>query len=139
LFTHPPQAISANTTLQDNVCYNGPRAGINWNDGFGGGNAIRGNLVFNQVRETGDHGPFNSVSISHTVRTTPHLPSRYAHLPSRYGHLPSTLFQWDRQPYLTKNGVIDGYNATEKMGHSDASIIKAQASDEWAPPRADYS
>jgi hypothetical protein len=33
---------------------------------------------------------------------------------------------WDRQPYLTKNGVVDGYNASEKMGHEDASIIKAQ-------------
>jgi hypothetical protein len=39
---------------------NGPRAGINWNDGFAGNNRVEGNLVFNMVRETGDHGPFNS-------------------------------------------------------------------------------
>lgn len=77
--------------LYQNVCYNGPRAGININDGFGGGNVFEGNLVFNmvrleclavasrpfiplvvQVRETGDHGPLNS---------------------------------WDRQPYLTFSGV----------------------------------
>jgi hypothetical protein len=25
------------------------------NDGFGGGNLFRGNVVFNAVRETGDH------------------------------------------------------------------------------------
>ena len=50
------QALTANTTLVDNVCYNGPRAGINFNDGFAGGNLVKGNLVFNQVRETGDHG-----------------------------------------------------------------------------------
>ena len=36
------------------------RAGININDGFGGGNELVSNLLFNQVRETYDHGPFNS-------------------------------------------------------------------------------
>jgi hypothetical protein len=34
----------------------GPRAGLNWNDGHGGNNVIEGNLIFNMVRETGDHG-----------------------------------------------------------------------------------
>lgn len=36
------------------------RAGINFNDGFGGGNLIESNLLFNTCRESGDHGPFNS-------------------------------------------------------------------------------
>lgn len=31
-------------------------------DEFGGGHLIEGNLFFNAVRETGDHGPFNSYS-----------------------------------------------------------------------------
>ena len=31
------QALTARTDLRDNVCFNGPRAGINWNDGFFGG------------------------------------------------------------------------------------------------------
>jgi hypothetical protein len=52
--------LSSNATIEDNVCYNGPRAAININDGFGGGNLIKGNVLFNQVRETGDHGPYNS-------------------------------------------------------------------------------
>lgn len=30
--------------------FNGPRAGINVNDGFGGGNQIEKNLLFNFVR-----------------------------------------------------------------------------------------
>ena len=47
------QALAANTTLKNNLCYNGPRAGFNWNDGFAGGNVIEGNLIFNMVRETG--------------------------------------------------------------------------------------
>jgi hypothetical protein len=38
----------------------GPRAGINANDGFGGGDAILHNLVFSTCRESGDHGPYNS-------------------------------------------------------------------------------
>ena len=42
------------------VFFNGPRAGINANDGFGGGDDISRNLVFSTCRESGDHGPFNS-------------------------------------------------------------------------------
>merc|ERR1712196_247 len=30
------------------------------NDGFGGGDILKGNLLTNCVRESGDHGPFNS-------------------------------------------------------------------------------
>lgn len=48
------------TTLDGNICFNGPRAGINFNDGFGGGHELTRTLMFNMVRETGDHGPFNS-------------------------------------------------------------------------------
>ena len=33
-----------------------PRALINFNDGFGGGNVIESNLMFNANRETSDHG-----------------------------------------------------------------------------------
>jgi hypothetical protein len=29
---------------------------VDLNDGFGGGDVVRGNLVFNMVRETNDHG-----------------------------------------------------------------------------------
>lgn len=35
--------------------FNGPRSGININDGFGGNNMIKKNLLFNWVRETSDH------------------------------------------------------------------------------------
>ncbi len=40
--------------------FNGPRAGINFNDGFGGGDDLNANIVFSACRESGDHGPFNS-------------------------------------------------------------------------------
>ena len=54
------QSMACQTELRGNVFFNGPRAGVNFNDGFGGGNIMTRNLLFNYVRETGDHGPFNS-------------------------------------------------------------------------------
>lgn len=54
------QAVSYATHVKDNVHFNGPRAGINFNDGFAGGDVLEGNLLANCVRESGDHGPFNS-------------------------------------------------------------------------------
>jgi hypothetical protein len=39
---------------------NGPRAGVNFNDGAAGGESLVGNLMLNFVRESGDHGMFNS-------------------------------------------------------------------------------
>mmetsp|Transcript_20004 Transcript_20004/g.27525 ORF Transcript_20004/g.27525 Transcript_20004/m.27525 type:complete len:912 (+) Transcript_20004:97-2832(+) len=53
------QATSCLNVIEGNVVFNGPRAGINFNDGFGGGNVIAHNLLLNTCRESGDHGPFN--------------------------------------------------------------------------------
>eukprot|EP01083_Nonionella_stella_P019641 54547_1 len=54
------QAKSCSNYIYGNIFYNGPRAGINYNDGFGGNSTILNNLLFNTCRESGDHGPFNS-------------------------------------------------------------------------------
>jgi hypothetical protein len=54
------QAKTAQTLLKGNIFFNGPRAGINFNDGFGGASELEENLLFNTCRESGDHGPFNS-------------------------------------------------------------------------------
>jgi hypothetical protein len=54
------QFKSAQNTVLRNIFYNGPRAHINFNDGFGGGAVVESNLVFNSCRESSDHGPFNS-------------------------------------------------------------------------------
>ena len=43
------------TTWTNNIFFNVPRAGININDAFGGGNIIKDSLMFNTVRETADH------------------------------------------------------------------------------------
>jgi len=54
------QGKSMETLVQNNILFHSPRAAINLNDGFGGANVFEGNLIFNTVKETGDHGPFNS-------------------------------------------------------------------------------
>lgn len=53
------QAVTSQNHYEGNVIFNGPRAGINFNDGFGGGSNLTRNIVFNQCRESSDHGPFN--------------------------------------------------------------------------------
>jgi len=46
--------------IHSNIVFNGPRAHINYNDGYRGGSILEKNLIFNSCRESGDHGPFNS-------------------------------------------------------------------------------
>ena len=47
-------------TISHNSIYDVPRAGINVSEGTWGGHIIEYNDVFNTVRESGDHGSFNS-------------------------------------------------------------------------------
>ncbi len=46
--------------VSHNTIYDVPRAGINVSEGTWGGHIIEHNDVFNTVKETGDHGSFNS-------------------------------------------------------------------------------
>lgn len=52
--------VAASITVSHNSIYHTSRAGINIGDGCFGGHTIEYNDVFNTVRETGDHGSFNS-------------------------------------------------------------------------------
>jgi len=47
-------------TVSQNTIYDVPRAGINVSEGTWGGHVIEYNDVFNTVKESGDHGSFNS-------------------------------------------------------------------------------
>jgi hypothetical protein len=59
--TAPVQiAMSRRITVRDCSIYDVPRAGINIGDGCWGGHLIEGCDVFDTVKETGDHGSFNS-------------------------------------------------------------------------------
>jgi hypothetical protein len=53
-------SVSLRNTVSHNLIYNMPRAGILVNDGWGGGHLIEFNEIHDTVRETTDHGPFNS-------------------------------------------------------------------------------
>jgi len=53
------QFKSSETHMYGNVFTNGPRAHINFNDGFRGGAVVESNLLLNSCRESSDHGPFN--------------------------------------------------------------------------------
>ena len=47
-------------TVSHNTIYDVPRAGVNVSEGTWGGHIIEYNDVFNTVKESGDHGSFNS-------------------------------------------------------------------------------
>ena len=100
------QSLACQTELIGNVFFNGPRAGINFNDGFGGGNLLKNNLVFNMVRETGDHGCFNSWD------RQPYLTEL------QDGQTPSLI---PATSYLTRNFLINNYHSTWPIDHDDGS------------------
>eukprot|EP00040_Diaphanoeca_grandis_P044659 m.13136 g.13136 ORF g.13136 m.13136 type:complete len:937 (+) comp9607_c0_seq1:64-2874(+) len=54
------KSVTRGNVLRNNVFHDGPRSGVNFNDGFGGGEIMSGNLLLNYVKESNDHGPFNS-------------------------------------------------------------------------------
>jgi hypothetical protein len=53
-------SMSRAITISHNSIYDTPRAGINISEGTWGGHILEFNDVFNTVKETGDHGSFNS-------------------------------------------------------------------------------
>ena len=52
--------VADSITVSHNTIHTSPRAGINVNGGCFGGHVIEFNDVWDCVRETGDHGPFNA-------------------------------------------------------------------------------
>ena len=95
------------TTLKRNVFGNGPRAGILINDGFGGGNLLQHNLLFNFCRESADHGPFNSWDRQLFVVQSPDDHGQPSMLP-----LTSVL---------RNNLIIANYHSTLGIDHDDGS------------------
>lgn len=53
-------AMAQDITVSHNTINDAPRAGVNIGDGCWGGHVIEFNDVFDTVKETGDHGAFNS-------------------------------------------------------------------------------
>jgi len=99
------QAKSCQTMIQGNIFFNGPRAGINFNDGFGGGSNLTENLLFNTCRESGDHGPFNSWD-------------RQVYVTEVLSGTPSVIKQYD---FIYKNFIIANYQSQEAIDNDDGS------------------
>eukprot|EP00316_Scyphosphaera_apsteinii_P011180 CAMPEP_0119345442 /NCGR_PEP_ID=MMETSP1333-20130426/107488_1 /TAXON_ID=418940 /ORGANISM="Scyphosphaera apsteinii, Strain RCC1455" /LENGTH=733 /DNA_ID=CAMNT_0007357911 /DNA_START=423 /DNA_END=2624 /DNA_ORIENTATION=+ len=99
------QAKTAQSTITGNVFFNGPRAGINANDGFGGGDEISHNLVFSTCRESGDHGPFNSWD-------------RQPFLTTVRDGIPSMTMAWRS---IHHNFFVDNYSPQEDVDNDDGS------------------
>jgi len=101
------QAKTAQSTISGNVFFNGPRAGINMNDGFGGGDVVSHNLDFSTCRESGDHGPFNSWD-------------RQPFLTTVKDGTPS-MFMASRE--IHHNFLIDNYSPQENVDNDDGSCF----------------
>mmetsp|Transcript_36805 Transcript_36805/g.89360 ORF Transcript_36805/g.89360 Transcript_36805/m.89360 type:complete len:539 (+) Transcript_36805:3-1619(+) len=91
--------------VTDNVMFNLPRAAINFNDGLGGGNMIRGNIIFNACRESGDHGPINSWDRMPFLTNTTGTGPSFTPLPT----------------HTTKNYILANYGASEGFDNDDGS------------------
>ena len=65
-------SMADSITVSHNTIYDCPRAAICINDGCWGGHVIEYNDAFNTVRETGDHGPFNSWGRDRFWKTATH-------------------------------------------------------------------
>jgi hypothetical protein len=88
------------------VAFAGPRAAVSLTDGFCGGTEIVGNLFFDFVRETADHGLINSWDRIPYVTTC------------RDGVTPSAVPAESR---ITRNLLINGFNSVWPIDHDDGS------------------
>jgi hypothetical protein len=88
--------------------FNMPRAAINVNDGFYGNHTLSYNVLFNTVRETGDHGPIN------TWDRQPFLTDAVQ------SGLPSL---WQHVSYIHHNTLFNNYRSLWPIDHDDGSCL----------------
>lgn len=101
------QAKAAQTTLRHNVAFNLARAGFNFNDGFGGGDQVYENVLFNTCRESADHGPINSWDRQPFITTV-------------LNGTPSSQMAWRD---VTRNVVISNYGGFKEVDNDDGSLF----------------
>jgi len=100
------QFKSGQNNVFRNIMYNGPRAHINFNDGFAGGANVEGNLVFNSCRESSDHGPMNSWDRDPYLFTDP------------ISGAVTTIKQYDE---IHHNFIVANYNSLGAVDNDDGS------------------
>jgi hypothetical protein len=101
-------AVSGSVSIIGNLMFNMPRAAVNVNDGFYGNHTISWNVMFNTVRETGDHGPINTWDRQPylTDAVQPGLPSL-----------------WQHQSYIHHNTLFGNYRVNYAIDHDDGSCF----------------
>jgi hypothetical protein len=80
------QAKTMDSLLHANVGFNGPRAGVNFNDGMGGNSTLLRNLIFNQCRESGDVSEVFCLFFAAVSMPPPHLSPLLLLLPCPLPH-----------------------------------------------------
>ncbi|HUT30041.1 MAG TPA: right-handed parallel beta-helix repeat-containing protein [Sedimentisphaerales bacterium] len=96
-------------TASHNLIYNMPRAGICIGDGTWGGHVIEFNHIYDCVRETQDHGPFNSwgregywcLTQSHSERSF------------TWPHPAGDVKIWAQEPTVVRNNFLHGISGYE--------------------------
>eukprot|EP01062_Namystynia_karyoxenos_P003506 TRINITY_DN11258_c0_g1_i1.p1 TRINITY_DN11258_c0_g1~~TRINITY_DN11258_c0_g1_i1.p1 ORF type:complete len:903 (+),score=355.61 TRINITY_DN11258_c0_g1_i1:80-2788(+) len=101
------QAKTAQSTVRRNLVFNLARAGFNFNDGFGGGDNISSNVLFNTCRESSDHGPINSWD-------------RQPFLTTVRDGTPSMQMAW-REVY--GNFLVANYGGSKEVDTDDGSLF----------------
>ena len=114
------------TTIVGNLLFNGPRAGINHDDGFGGGNNISDNALFNWCRDSGDRETRTSIDTMQHATLLPLVliprvlavdrwplqqcaaPTQVAPCRTLVASALSLPAGWDRQLYMVNQPDDDG-------------------------------
>jgi hypothetical protein len=99
-------ALSRSASVIGNLMFNIPRAGVNINDGFYGNHSITYNVIFNSIRETGDHGPIN------TWDRQPYLTDAVQ---------PGSPSVWQHDSYINYNTLFNNYHSVWPIDHDDGS------------------
>lgn len=139
-------------TLESNIIFNLPRAAVNVNDGFGGGHRLSRNLFFNAVRETADHGPFNSWDRQPYLTTqadgvTPSLTPAVSHISGNFlianYHSVWPLDHDDGSCFYNDTGNVLAYGGFKNyLGHNKVAVgnvyIYPDMSHTPPPPEASF-
>jgi hypothetical protein len=101
-------AVSRSVSIIGNLMFNIKRSGVNVNDGFYVNHTLSWNVIFNTVRETGDHGPINTWDRQPylTDAVQPGLPSL-----------------WQHQSYIHHNTLFGNYRVNYPIDHDDGSCF----------------
>lgn len=107
-------SIATNVLAYRNVIFEGPRAGIVYNDLFGNNLVTRENILFNMVTMTQDHGPYNVWDrqqwlLPPRFKSAPNIVDRNIMFGTSYGWKLVDLDDGARSHVVTNNVLVDGY------------------------------